>query len=139
MLAEKENGFEASDVNSTFFLCLLSFCHLILLHYYNYDISVLAAIKRYFDSRKRLNRESKPEQKERVHLQEKQRKARARYQRVSYNIYMIIIENTNVVIIIIIMYIYFVLQLFDRRKKCVRGSEQLRWEQLSLDYEFRIQ
>ena len=88
MLAEKENGFEASDVNSMFFFCL-SFCHLILLQYsysYYYDNSVLAAIKRYFDSRKRLHRESKPEQKERVHLQEMQRKARARRQRVSYNI-----------------------------------------------------
>ena len=42
-----------------------------------------AAIKRYFESRKRMHRESKPEQRARVNLQEKKRKARSRRQRVS--------------------------------------------------------
>lgn len=42
-----------------------------------------AAIKRYFESQKRMHRESKPEQRARVNLQEKKRKARSRRQRVS--------------------------------------------------------
>lgn len=47
------------------------------------------AIKRYFESRKRLYRESKPNQKARVTQQEKQRKSRSRRQRVSQTVHLL--------------------------------------------------
>ena len=66
-LADKENGFQPTLIVS-------------LIVKYEYSFS--AAIKRYFESRKWLHRESQPDQP-RVCLQEKHRKARSRRQRVS--------------------------------------------------------
>jgi hypothetical protein len=56
-LSDKENGYSLSEID--------------------------LAIKRYFESRKRNHRECKPEHKQRVSAQEKQRKTRSRRQRVS--------------------------------------------------------
>jgi hypothetical protein len=56
-LSDKENGYSLSEID--------------------------LAIKRYFESRKRNHHECKPEHKQRVSAQEKQRKTRSRRQQIS--------------------------------------------------------
>ena len=81
-LVDKENGYAKFDIESkvpgTDCLCI------------NMKLFVSAAIKRYFESRKRLHRESQPEHKERVSQQEKKRKSRSRRQRVSHFSFLIL-------------------------------------------------
>ncbi|XP_065900173.1 uncharacterized protein C14orf93 homolog [Dysidea avara] len=67
--------------------------------------TITVSIKRYFESRKRILRESRPDQKERVSSQEKQRKRRSRRH-----------------------------CLFERRKKHVQSDELEWWNQLSIEY-----
>jgi hypothetical protein len=71
-LADKENGYSLSEID-----CELIFYPVLGVHVF------AVAIKRYFESRKRNHRECKPEHKQRVSAQEKQRKTRSRRQRVS--------------------------------------------------------
>ena len=78
VIADKHNKFDSLDVESEIFI--LFFCII------NCNMNFAAAIKRYFESRRRLHREVTPEQRARVSLQEKQRKSRSRRQRVS-NVY----------------------------------------------------
>ena len=73
-LTDKENRYAKSDIESKLQVLIVGVIRLF----------VSAAIKRYFESRKRLHRESQPEHKERVSQQEKKRKSRSRRQRVSY-------------------------------------------------------
>ena len=80
-LADKENEFTSGDIDSEPYV-----------QYKDLYVLSLSAIKRYFESRKRLHRESQPEHRARVSLQEKQRKARSRRQRVS-NVFTSILHN----------------------------------------------
>ena len=73
---ERDNQFEISHIESEL---PNNYCDQLLVS----CLVGVAAIKRYFESRKRMHREAQPHQEDRVKVQEKQRKKRSRRQRVS--------------------------------------------------------
>ena len=75
-----DNPRDYSHVPKLIVSCLTCVALITTLYMYMY---ITAAIGRYFESRKRLLRESEPNQTDRVLKQEKQRKIRSRRQRVS--------------------------------------------------------
>ena len=84
-------------------------------------VLLLVAIRRYFDSRKHVYREAKPEQQERV---EKQQKQRARLQHVGY----------VCMVCVCVWYVPISVVWSKEEAAQAKPNEKSHWDQPSIEY-----